>query len=62
MSHRFLAYLSGERDRLNQMVATLTADKRDDPTQIAQLWMLKLAVERHVAQWASDLLPRRNVS
>ena len=60
MQHRFLDYLNDERDRLNQFVTALTADGRDDGAQLVHLRRLTLAVERQVAQWASDLLPRQD--
>lgn len=59
MPHRFLDYLNDERDRLNRLVTALTADGRDDGARFLHLRMLTLAVERQVAQWASDLLPRQ---
>ncbi|WP_176599036.1 MULTISPECIES: hypothetical protein [Sphingobium] len=56
MSNRFLAYLCGERDRLNRVLAALTAAGKDDGAEIARLRILTLAVERQMDLWASDLV------
>lgn len=62
MSHRFLAYLRDERDRLNQMVANLTAAGKADGAEIARLRMLTQAVGEQIERWSSDLVPQREAA
>jgi hypothetical protein len=62
MSHRFLAYLREERDRLNRVLADLKAAGNTSQAEIARLRMLALTVEQHMDWWASDLLPQREAA
>jgi hypothetical protein len=57
MTNKILAYLEREHARLDEAVAEACRRRVPDPTQIARMKKLKLALKDQIASWHRELAP-----